>query len=164
MLDRLVPAHVHMLLCSLRASYTVAIEFDSRPGLKFLVQKVAQLSNAANLYKQAGAAWSLMALTLFDLGLAQLRARAKEVSPDGVKRLLEKHQRTRNTQQFTAGSQAKKEEEEGEREGDDAGPSSSSDSCLTSSDAFFVDLHNLFLDVCELYVDIIVDKDGTHSR
>ena len=31
-------------------------------------------------------------------------------------------------------------------------------------DAFFVDLHNLFLDICELYVDIVVDKDGHSSK
>ncbi len=49
----------------------VSLEFDSRPGLKFLVQKVAQLSNAANLYKQAGAAWSITAIALFDLCLAK---------------------------------------------------------------------------------------------
>ncbi len=52
-------------------STQVGLEFDSRPGLKFLVQKVAQLNNAANLYKQAGAAWSLTAITLFDLCLAR---------------------------------------------------------------------------------------------
>ena len=85
--------HVHMLLCSLRyssslqyneiksilvtelsrASYHSGIEFDSRPGLKFLLQKVAQLNKAANLYKQAGAAWNLIALTLFELCLVQIR-------------------------------------------------------------------------------------------
>ena len=55
------------------ASYHSGIEFDSRPGLKFLLQKVAQLNKAANLYKQAGAAWNLMALTLFELCLVQIR-------------------------------------------------------------------------------------------
>ena len=84
--------HVHMILCSLRyffsipidlldfinckfsrASYHSGIEFDSRTGLKFLLQKVAQLNKAANLYKQAGAAWNLIALTLFELCLVQIR-------------------------------------------------------------------------------------------
>lgn len=27
-----------------------------------------------------------------------------------------------------------------------------------------MDLHNLFLDICELYVDIVVDKDGHSSK
>ena len=56
-----------------RASYHSGIEFDSWPGLKFLLQKVAQLNKAANLYKQAGAAWNLIALTLFELCLVQIR-------------------------------------------------------------------------------------------
>ena len=37
-------------------------------------------------------------------------------------------------------------------------------SSIKRCDAFFVDLHNLFLDICELYVDIVVDKDGHSSK
>ena len=37
-------------------------------------------------------------------------------------------------------------------------------SSVRRCDAFFVDLHNLFLDICELYVDIVVDKDGHSSK
>jgi hypothetical protein len=84
------------VLILFRSSYHSAIEFDCRPGLKFLVQKVAQLSKAANLYKQAGAAWNLIALTLFDLCLVQIRTR-KDVNSDLIKSCLEKQQRNRNT-------------------------------------------------------------------
>ncbi len=96
MLDCLSMDHVHMLLCALRSSYHTSIEFDSRPGLKFLVQKVAQLSKAANMYKQAGAAWNLIALTLFELCLVQIKTRA-DVTSERIKKCLETHQRTRNT-------------------------------------------------------------------
>ena len=42
-------------------------------GLKFLLQKVAQIPQAANLYKQTGAAWSIYMLTLFQLCLSSIR-------------------------------------------------------------------------------------------
>ncbi|XP_024084809.1 brefeldin A-inhibited guanine nucleotide-exchange protein 3 isoform X1 [Cimex lectularius] len=58
---------VEKLLSCLELSYNTAVEFDSRPGLKFLLQKVAQLERAANLYRQAGAAWTINLITLFDL-------------------------------------------------------------------------------------------------
>jgi len=110
----------------------VGLEFDSRPGLKFLVQKVTQLGSAANLYKQAGAAWSLMAITLFELCLR--RVRTGGVNAAKVKARLESHQRERNTHQFCSiqDSEVCREDE---------------DVPLLESDAFFVDLHNLFLDM-----------------
>lgn len=58
---------IEELLKCLELSYATAVEFDSRPGLKFLLQKVAQLDRAANLYRQAGAAWTINLITLFDL-------------------------------------------------------------------------------------------------
>ena len=147
-----------MLLCSLRASYETALEFDCRPGLKFLVQKVAQLKSAANLYKQAGAAWSLIAMTLFEVCVTRVRAFAKEderaVSTERIKRALEGQQRDRNTAHgFTSCDVTR--DSGGAREGAAGG--------LLAPEvglAFFVDLHNLFVDICELYIDILVDKDG----
>ena len=40
------------LLQCLQDSYKTAAEFDSRPGLKFLVQKVSKADVASNMYKQ----------------------------------------------------------------------------------------------------------------
>ncbi len=42
------------LLQCLQDSYQTAAEFDSRPGLKFLMQKVAKAEVASNMYKQVG--------------------------------------------------------------------------------------------------------------
>ncbi|XP_061176274.1 brefeldin A-inhibited guanine nucleotide-exchange protein 3-like [Saccostrea echinata] len=58
---------VKMLEC-LRNSYKLAIEFDSRPGLKFLIQKVARTEVAVNLYKQAGASMVFFIHTLLQIG------------------------------------------------------------------------------------------------
>ncbi|XP_022237175.1 brefeldin A-inhibited guanine nucleotide-exchange protein 3-like isoform X2 [Limulus polyphemus] len=59
--------HLEMLLSCLQESYTTACEFDLRPGLKFLIQKVIRADVAANLYKQAGISWTIQALVLFEL-------------------------------------------------------------------------------------------------
>lgn len=153
-LPNLTSENVHMILCSLRFSHQSALEFDCRPGMKFLVQKVAQLSNAANLYKQAGASWCLMALTLFHLCL--IRLRNPEVTAQEIKRCLEQEHRNRNTSQFSA-VQNCKVSKEGEAE-------ALITESVSTTNEFFVDLHNLFLDICELYVDIIVDKEGHHNK
>ena len=76
-----------MLLSCLDLSYEKAIAFDSRPGLKFLVQKVAGLERAANLYRQAGAAWTIKVVTLFDLCLHEVGRSGATL--DRVKRILE---------------------------------------------------------------------------
>ncbi|KAL5009933.1 hypothetical protein ScPMuIL_012238 [Solemya velum] len=55
LLPNLSVRNIIKLLDSLQTSYQVAIDFDSRPGLKFLIQKVAKTEVAVNLYKQAGA-------------------------------------------------------------------------------------------------------------
>lgn len=156
-LDELSSENVHMLLCSLRFSYQTSLEFDSRPGLKFLVQKVAQLNNAANLYKQAGASWSLIALTLFDLCAARLKV--KKITSEEIKHCLDQQQKAKNTAktgQFTGVQECQVSRDQ---DGD-----ATAQPDLTATDDFFLDLHNLFLDICELYVDIVVDKDGHHSR
>ncbi|XP_076307697.1 LOW QUALITY PROTEIN: brefeldin A-inhibited guanine nucleotide-exchange protein 3 [Tachypleus tridentatus] len=59
--------HLEMLLSCLQESYNTACEFDLRPGLKFLIQKVIRADVAANLYKQAGISWTIQALVLFEL-------------------------------------------------------------------------------------------------
>ncbi len=40
------------LLQCLQNSYRTAADFDSRPGLKFLIQKVSKADVASNMYKQ----------------------------------------------------------------------------------------------------------------
>ncbi|XP_050677037.1 brefeldin A-inhibited guanine nucleotide-exchange protein 3 [Leptidea sinapis] len=56
-----------LLLKSLDLSYTRAMQFDSRPGLKFLVQKVSNLDYAANLYKQTSSAWLIKIIALTEI-------------------------------------------------------------------------------------------------
>ncbi|GFR02809.1 brefeldin A-inhibited guanine nucleotide-exchange protein 3, partial [Trichonephila clavata] len=58
-LSRLSNKQLCILFKCLDESYKTACDFDARPGLKFLVQKVAQTNVAANLYKQAGVSWTI---------------------------------------------------------------------------------------------------------
>ncbi|KAJ9574459.1 hypothetical protein L9F63_008385 [Diploptera punctata] len=133
------PPHIQMLLSCLDLSYERAIAFDSRPGLKFLVQKVAGLERAANLYRQAGAAWTIKVVTLFDLCLHEVGRSGATL--DRVKRILE-DELTLNTEH-----------------------------CITSNNysecgdmaTFLYRLRASFDQLCETYVDVVLDKDGQHS-
>ncbi|KAM3965804.1 LOW QUALITY PROTEIN: brefeldin A-inhibited guanine nucleotide-exchange protein 3 [Aphomia sociella] len=72
-----------LLLKSLELSYTRAMQFDSRPGLKFLVQKVSNLDHAANLYKQTTSSWliKIIALTeIFFSGIHRFKLKSTDIS------------------------------------------------------------------------------------
>lgn len=72
-----------LLLRSLELSFTRAMQFDSRPGLKFLVQKVSNLDHAANLYKQTTSSWliKIIALTeIFFNGVSKFKLKSTDLS------------------------------------------------------------------------------------
>ncbi|XP_049546129.1 brefeldin A-inhibited guanine nucleotide-exchange protein 3 [Anopheles darlingi] len=62
-----------ILLRALRQFLASAIEFDSRPGLKFLLQKVSGIEYAANLYKQMNSSWIIQYMVLVDTYLSNVR-------------------------------------------------------------------------------------------
>lgn len=53
----------------LRQYFNCSIEFDYRPGLKFLIQKVSSLDYAANLYKQLTSSFIIIFMSLVDVYL-----------------------------------------------------------------------------------------------
>ncbi|XP_072944914.1 brefeldin A-inhibited guanine nucleotide-exchange protein 3 [Epargyreus clarus] len=59
--------NVKLLLKALELSYVRSMQFDSRPGLKFLVQKVSNLDHAANLYKQTSSSWLIKIIALTEI-------------------------------------------------------------------------------------------------
>lgn len=63
---------MEIFLSALDLSYVATLKFDCRPGLKFLVQKVANLEQPANLYRQAAAAWTIKIVTLLELCLREI--------------------------------------------------------------------------------------------
>ena len=85
-LANLKTSHILSLLSILELSYASSVQFDSRPGLKFLIQKVAVCEKAANLYRQAGASWTISAVTSLHLILNS--SLKKGYSVDHVKSLL----------------------------------------------------------------------------
>lgn len=56
----------------LRQYLNCSIEFDQRPGLKFLIQKVSNLDFAANLYKQLTSSFIIIFMSLVDLYLSDI--------------------------------------------------------------------------------------------
>ncbi|KAL1122023.1 hypothetical protein AAG570_003429 [Ranatra chinensis] len=111
-LPRLPQSAIDKLLSCLELSYSTAVEFDSRPGLKFLIQKVAELDRAANLYRQAGAAWTIGLIALFDLCLHKV--------------------------DDSSGNRGNMKE-------------------------FLARLRQSLEQLCDTYVDVLLDKDGLHS-
>lgn len=122
-LSSLTDYQIHTLISCLNMTYGVSWEFDSRPGLKFLIQKVAGLEKAANLYKQAGGAWTLALVALFEICLH----RTSLLNSDQIKIIVDKMSPTNDTE------------------------------------SFILELKRIFDDACQKYVEIVMDKSGTHS-
>ncbi|CAN7988152.1 unnamed protein product [Ixodes hexagonus] len=93
-LSRIPEEQLLQLLDVLWESHCTATDFDERPGLKFLVQKVAQAEVAANLFKQAAISWAIQAVVLLELCLR--RPPPEPLSMHAVDRLVASHRDGRN--------------------------------------------------------------------
>lgn len=61
-----------ILLRCVKQYLTSSLEFDSRPGLKFLMQKVSNMDFAANLYKQMTSSWMIYFTSMVDSYLVDI--------------------------------------------------------------------------------------------
>lgn len=126
---------MEIFLSALDFSYVAALKFDCRPGLKFLVQKVANLEQPANLYRQAAAAWTIKIITLFELCLREIEE--LHASLELVKTIL--------------GTGL------GDRE------------CVydikhRKLNKYLRQLRTIFDELCETYVEVVLDKDGRYTK
>lgn len=78
--------HVNVLLKCLEISNVRSREFDVRPGLKFLTQKVGNLSKAANLYTQANTSEVVQIIVLIELCLDGIEKYS--ITPKTLKEIL----------------------------------------------------------------------------
>lgn len=164
LLSNLLPRHVLCLLSTLELSYVSALEFDARPGLKFLMQKVASSERAANLYRQAGASWTLRAVALTHLVLHA--SSDKGVTSNQVKGILDLQAKSENTvkRKMTRpefGEASKKSDQE-LNDNDQAlsykplRPSS----LLDNDTATYIKLLGLcFQELCDMYLDLMSNKE-----
>lgn len=127
LMNHMTSRNINTLISCLDLSYQASILFDSRPGLKFLVQRVAGLERAANLYRQAGAAWVIKVVVLFELCLSH--GQKNKLDPEQIKELLE----------------------------------NVNAECNDDFRLFFHKLQENFNELCETYIDVILDKDGAHT-
>ncbi|KAG1677896.1 Brefeldin A-inhibited guanine nucleotide-exchange protein 3 [Nymphon striatum] len=138
MMPYLKESHLKTLLQSLSMSYIVAYDFDSRPGLKFLIQKVCDAQVAVNLYKQAGAAWTIHTVALFELSLAN---NSQPLTQNCVKSLLtDKDSKEKKCVNFNKNG--------------------SSDVKLSQTFQPIVSLQEHLIQFCDEYIDLVLDKDG----
>ncbi|XP_058507193.1 brefeldin A-inhibited guanine nucleotide-exchange protein 3 isoform X2 [Solea solea] len=73
-----------IILDLLLDSYRTARDFDTRPGLKYLLMKVSGVCGAANLYRQSAMSFNLYFQALLSATLSQ----AEGMTPQQVKRIL----------------------------------------------------------------------------
>lgn len=134
-LSHLNPHHVEIFLSALDFSYVAALKFDCRPGLKFLVQKVANLEQPANLYRQAAAAWTIKIITLFELCLREIEE--LHATLELVKTIL--------------------------------GTGLSDRECVydikhRKLNKYLRQLRTIFDELCETYVEVVLDEDGRYTK
>lgn len=84
--------HVDVLLKCLEISNMRAKEFDVRPGLKFLLQKVGNLNKAANLYTQANTSEVVQIIVLIELCLDGIDKYS--IDPRNLKDILARDEKT----------------------------------------------------------------------
>lgn len=148
----------HFLDC-LSNSFQVAFQFDSRPGLKFLIQKVLRADVAANLYKQAGVSMTVYAHVLLEISARHQNLCAKNVvkvleervapySNDEPKdlqtldsngiplTLVTRHQQVTHTLR------------------------SSTDRIQSNTARFVCLLRDMFDDACAQYIDLYLEREG----
>lgn len=116
-------------------SYVAALKFDCRPGLKFLVQKVANLEQPANLYRQAAAAWTIKIITLLELCLREIEE--LNATLELVKTIL--------------------------------GTGLSDRECVydikhRKLTKYLRQLRMIFDELCETYVEVVLDEDGRYTK
>ncbi|KAK3879353.1 hypothetical protein Pcinc_016070 [Petrolisthes cinctipes] len=164
LLQHMSHQHIHTLLAALHQSYSASVEFDRRPGLKFLIQKVAQAERAANLYKQAGASWTLRMVTLFDLTLSQVK---HGLGLEEVKEVLEQDVREKNTvkedSQQEPTDTAKEADKEVIKESGNKPPLRPMQLLAPDTMQYIQLLRESFTELCDVYLDLVIDRDGHYS-
>ncbi|KAG5876373.1 hypothetical protein JTB14_032185 [Gonioctena quinquepunctata] len=85
--------HVDILLKCLEISNVRSKEFDVRPGLKFLTQKVGNLNKAANLYTQANTSEVVQIIVLIELCLDGIEKYS--IDPRDLKDILAREEKAK---------------------------------------------------------------------
>lgn len=84
LLSYLSPANLSVLFDCLMESHTVAYEFNARPGLRSLIQKLTKLDYPANLLRQSTTAFTCYLHTLFQI----CKHSGEHFSSSHIKRIL----------------------------------------------------------------------------
>ncbi|CAH1799775.1 unnamed protein product [Owenia fusiformis] len=170
-------------LNSLKASYKFSCDFDSRPGLKFLIQKVARTSVATNLYKQAG-----ISMTFYIHTLLEVCSSIDSITVESVRELLKPNiiendpdkvdkAGTLNDDVPKLGEgdgSSSEEDENGQGDARSRKFSIPVDKDLNEAEHSLETVHEnhrAFLklfkqgcdDLCLKYIDLLLDKEGTRS-
>ena len=136
------------LLQCLLESYKAAAEFDQRPGLKFLIQKVARADVAANMYKQAG-----ISLTFYIHALMEIVAHQENICVENTKGMLKKLRATQEPGESQSSEVVQLYQEAQHFDGPVHG----------YIQVFVNKMKEIFDEICMNYVDMYLDKEGPNT-
>ena len=167
-----------VLLQCLNDSYKMAADFDARPGLKFLIQKVAKADVACNMYKQAG-----VSLTFYIHTLLEICAHQDNICVNNTKNMLALRSSSDSSQEEgqlghaeVKGQHQEENPEQGNEcekteslagrvsvEVEEASAQKYTGSLQQYVGLFTYKLKAVFDEVCTLYVDLYLDKEGPNA-
>lgn len=155
MLQYLSTRNVLVLTQCLLSSYRTAAAFDARPGLKFLMQKVARASVAANLYKQVG-----ISLTLYIHTLLEICAHQDNLHVDHTHQVLAHTDRDTASGYLWCPLVEQLDTTPPALSADFVAAVTSRDDIQTHMAVFVRTLKAIFDEVCMRYVDLYLDHEG----
>lgn len=149
-------------------SYRTAREFDTRPGLKYLLMKVSGVCGAANLYRQSAMSFNIY----FQALLCAMLTNQENMSVEQVKKILSEEEEggSDSSQQcssedediFEEMAQVSPPRAREKRQWHTRIPSLSTQPASSADWAWLVKrLHKLCMDLCNNYIQMHLDLEST---
>uniref|UniRef100_A0A672LYM9 ARFGEF family member 3 n=1 Tax=Sinocyclocheilus grahami TaxID=75366 RepID=A0A672LYM9_SINGR len=136
-------------------SYRTAREFDTRPGLKYLLMKVSGVCGAANLYRQSAMSFEIY----FQALLCAMLTNQENITVDQVKKILSEEEEGSSD----SSQQCSSEDEDIFEETAQVSPPRAREKHACSVDWAWLlkRLHNLCMDLCNNYIQMYLDLESS---
>uniref|UniRef100_A0A671L2W5 Brefeldin A-inhibited guanine nucleotide-exchange protein 3-like n=1 Tax=Sinocyclocheilus anshuiensis TaxID=1608454 RepID=A0A671L2W5_9TELE len=136
-------------------SYRTAREFDTRPGLKYLLMKVSGVCGAANLYRQSAMSFDIY----FQALLCAMLTNQENITVDQVKKILSEEEEGGSD----SSQQCSSEDEDIFEETAQVSPPRAREKHACSVDWAWLlkRLHKLCMDLCNNYIQMHLDLESS---
>ncbi|XP_016373048.1 brefeldin A-inhibited guanine nucleotide-exchange protein 3-like isoform X2 [Sinocyclocheilus rhinocerous] len=136
-------------------SYRTAREFDTRPGLKYLLMKVSGVCGAANLYRQSAMSFDIY----FQALMCAMLTNQENITVDQVKKILSEEEEGGSD----SSQQCSSEDEDIFEETAQVSPPRACEKHACSMDWAWLlkRLHKLCMDLCNNYIQMHLDLESS---